>query len=141
VWKHDVHVLGWLLKLEIWAYYDSTHKLRFPLQPDWRTLPLTRLDHYNFCLASWGSWVVLRHGPWSMSLLTPLSCTTATLSCMILVPVLLQPDPYTRKPHASIDDLERFGQDNGLNNRHLLQLPLQLTLSAKHCIACAATLS
>jgi hypothetical protein len=65
--------------------------------------------------------------------------TCHTLDCMKLVGVLLtwhstlyNRRPFTPKPHASIDYFGRVGQDNRMNIRYLLQLPLKLTLSARY---------
>jgi hypothetical protein len=56
VWKHEVHVLEWLLHPELgWACNAPIQHLRFPLQPDWRVLPqLARLNHYIFNLFQFG---------------------------------------------------------------------------------------
>jgi hypothetical protein len=49
MWNHGVHVLEWLLHLEIWACHGQTQQLHFTLQPDWTmSPPLTRLQKYVF---------------------------------------------------------------------------------------------
>jgi hypothetical protein len=73
-----VHVLEWLLQLEILACHCPTQHLLVPLQPDWTTLPsLTRLRHYMFvCFKSFMVDVEAWAG--RMSSLTQVVCTPAT---------------------------------------------------------------
>jgi hypothetical protein len=103
VWKHGVHVLGGYL--ENWAYHGQTQQLRFPLQPDWRSLPsLTRLNPIAW-FVSLGLCLVVRHG---------LRASARSLSgCHTpdgtnLVPVLLtwhitlQPTPPSQETSISV---------------------------------------
>jgi hypothetical protein len=65
-----------------------------------------------------------------------------TPDSMNLVPVpltwqsaLYNRHPYTPWPHTRIHFSGRVGQGKGLNTRHLLQLLLKVTLSARHPVA------
>jgi hypothetical protein len=73
--------------------------------------------------------------------------TCRTHDFMILVPVLLtwHSTLYNRHPLHTIATYKfgyfgRVGHGNGLNTRHLLQLPLKLTISARNLQCRAATL-
>jgi hypothetical protein len=85
-----------------------------------------------------------------MSLLTQLVCTPAS-PLMNLLPVLLTwySTSYNRRPLHTIATYKycyyyfvRVGQGNELNMKHLLQLPLKLTLSARqlHFVCCLSVL-
>jgi hypothetical protein len=146
VWKHGVHALGWQPNLEKWRYHGPTQQLHFPMQPDWRTLPpVTWINHYIFyCFRG----VMGGAEAWarSMSSLTQEVCTPAIhliswtwcQCCQHGTAPCTTDTPSTRNAHISIDCLGMVGQGNGLQIRHLLQLPVKLTLSARHlqCLCC-----
>jgi hypothetical protein len=87
VWKHEVHVLEWLLHLEIRACHGPTQQRHFPLQPTQlkNAVALRQLRHYMLVCCKGFAVGAKALAGW-MSLLSQLVCTP---DCMNLVPVLL----------------------------------------------------
>jgi hypothetical protein len=141
VWKHGVQVLEWLLHLERWASYGPSQQLPFPYRPTGERRHLLHGPTHTFKLVSRGLWVLLRYGlgalacslRWCAHLPgTPLHEFGAVLRSMLLAQHLVQPTTSLQESHMTEAALRGVGQGNGLNIRHLLQLPLKLALSAIH---------